>query len=264
MARTGRRRAYGRRRYKLRRKSLRRKSIRKLKRRNGNYTAVKKFQARNPFGDRALVKLKFNYQGFLSGDGSSTQAMGTWSINDLADVYNKGLSSSISKGFLTYPKMFRRYRVNGAMVKFTVFAVQPVNAVGTAPTPLVAALIPFSEVDGTPTVVGQNPVTFTAQRHTKWTYVKNWAMGGGPSTVKKFFSLKHLAGNNYPKTDIDYSGVTDVTGNPYNQPETTWSFLAGFASVAGIALPTAASIHYNLTITYYVEYSEQVWEQQGL
>ena len=76
--------------------------------------------------------------------------------------------------------------------------------------------------------------------------------------------MKTLVGANYPSTDIDYTGLTDISGNPYNPPAIIWRFLAGVSSIAGVALPSNQGFHYNLEMTYYVEFWEQTNEQQGL
>lgn len=125
-------------------------------------------------------------------------------------------------------------------------------------------MIPYSLLDGTPTVVAQNPGSLKAERHTKWGYVKNWAEGGGPTTIKKFFKLKTLVGANYPSTDIDYSGTTDVIGNPYNSPAIEWAVLFGHTSVAGVPIALDDTIHWQLEMTFYVEFWEQTWDQQAL
>lgn len=255
------RRKYGRRKLKLkRRKSFRAKRLRRIKRRGGNYTKRTKFPVKNPFGDKAYVKLRFNRIGFFNGDNASTQiAMSYRSINDLADEWLT--AEAISKGFLTYPKLFRRYKVNGVMVKFTVYQLQPQTG---DPFPVAAWLIPYSVLDGTPTVVAQNLYSIKAQRHSAWTNVQNWGWGGRSTTLKKFFKMKTLVGANYPSTDIDYTGTMDISGNPYNPPTIQWRFLAGVSSIAGVALPSSQGFHYNVEMTYYVEFWEQVWEQQGL
>ncbi len=253
----------------LRRKSFgkrrlfRRKSVRRLKRRGGVYTKKTRFPAKNPFGDRALVKLRFNFNGFLAGDGASTQASATRTVNDLNTVWT--YSGSFSKGFDTYPKLFRRYRVNGAMVKLTLFQIQPSNLTAFLPAkPVLGFILPYSTLDGTPGVIAQNTNSIKQERHTAWANVKNWGQGGGPTTVKKFLKMKTLVANNLANTDVDYAGTTDALGNPYNAPAITWQTLFGVTSVAGVVLEPTDSWHYNIEMTYYVEYFEQTWQQQQL
>lgn len=178
-------------------------------------------------------------------------------INDLSETWLN--SQSISKGFLTYPKLFRRYKVNGVMVKWTLYQLNTVQ-----PYPVLGWIIPYSAVDGAPTVIAQNPSSLKAQRHTAWGNVANWGYGGKPTVIKKFFKMKTLVGANYPSTDVDYSGITDYTGNPYNPPAIQWRFIPGVCSVAGAALSTSQGWHYNLEMTYYVEFWEQTNEQQYL
>ncbi|ACQ78156.1 hypothetical protein [Circovirus-like genome RW-A] len=255
------RRSYGRKSRLKRRRSVKQRRIRRIKRRSGIYTKRTRFPAKNPFGDKAYVKLRFNRASYISGDGASSQTTTTYrTINNLADTW---LSfESVSKGFLTYPKLFRRYKVNGVMVKFTVYQLK--NSTGSGEFPSLAWILPYSTLDGTPTVFAQNAIALKSQRHTAWANVANWGNGGRSTTVKKFFKMKSLVGANYPSTDIDYSGTTDVLANPYNAPAIEWRFLAGISSVAEVALPTTQSYHYNLEMTYYVEFWEQTWEAQGL
>lgn len=254
------RRKYGGRKLRFkRRKSFRAKRVRKLKRRGGVYTKRTKFPAKNPFGDRALVKLRFNFAGFLQGDNVSSQTSTSVSLNNLAAIWS--MSQSYSKGFLTYPKLFRRYKINGVMAKFTVYLLQN-NAVTLAP--VMAWMLPSSVLDGTPTVLAQNANMLKAERHTAWRNVRNWGYGGGPTVVKKFFKLKTLVGASYPTTDIDYSGTTDVIGNPYNAPTINWNLFYGISTVAQGAWASGNSVHYNLELTYYTEFFEQTWDQQNL
>lgn len=197
----------------------------------------------------------------MAGDGASSQTSVQFTVNDLNTVANSG--QTFSKGFLTYPKLFKRYKVNGVMAKLTVFELQE-SGIGGSPYPLVGWILPYSVLDGTPTVLSQNINALKAERHTAWGNVKNWGWGGGPTTIKKFIKMKTVVGSNYPSTDIDYSGITDLSGNPYQQPLIIWNMLVGISTVAQIALPTTQSVHYNLELTYYVEFFEQTWEQQGL
>lgn len=237
-----------------------RRTVRRLKRRSGVYVKRTRFPAKNPFGDKAFVKLRFNYAGYFQGDNASTQNASPFPLNDLNAVYAVG-AQSLSKDFITYPKLFRRYKVNGIMAKLTLFQLQPTTG---DPYPLIGWMIPYSVLDGTPTVIAQNANAIKGERHTAWTNIKNWGWGGSSTTLKKFFKMKTLVGANYPSTDIDYSGVTDITGNPYQAPPIIWGFYAGVSTVAQIALPSAVSVHYNLEITYYVEYFEQTpWDMQS-
>lgn len=183
-----------------------------------------------------------------------------FSLNDLSDVYT---APTYSKGFLTYPKLFKRYKVNGVLAKFTSFQIQPSSG---SPLPLINFMIPYSILDGTPTVLNQNPGALKAERHTKWGYVKNWGYGGGPTTIQKFFKMKTLVGANYPNTDIDYTGttITPVITNAYGSPAIEWALLFGHASVAGVPIASDDTVHWQLELTYYVEFWEQTWENQGL
>lgn len=165
----------------------------------------------------------------------------------------------MSKGFLTYPKFFRRYKVNGVMAKFTLYQKQT-----SSMDPLLGWMIPYGPNDGAPTVVMQNANTIKSQRHTAWSNVKNWGGGGGPTTLKKFFKMKTLTGNKFPNTDLDYTSFTDSLGNPYNTPPETWLFYAGICTVNQLAMSSTESVDYNLELTYYVEFWEQVNEQQNL
>lgn len=246
-----------------RKRLVRRKSVRRIKRRGGVYTKKTRFPAKNPFGDRALVKLRFNFNGYLSGDGASTQASASRAVNDLSVVWN--YPDSMSKGFDTYPKLFKRYRVNGVMVKLTLFQIQPSNLTAFLPgKPVLGFIIPYSTLDGAPGVVAQNAGSIKQERHTAWGNVKNWGQGGGPTTIKKFLKMKTLVASNLASTDVDYAGTTDLISNPYNSPAITWQTLFGITSVAGVVLEPADSWHYNVEMTYYVEYFEQTWQQQSL
>lgn len=205
-----------------------------------------------------MVKLRLNYCGYAGGDDASPTAIAqAIPLNDLAAIYTS--ADTISKGYLTYPKLFRRYRVNGVLAKFTVFQLA-----ASINTPMLAFMQPYSNAEGSPSSTMRVASTLKQQRWTKTGYVRNWGNGGGPTTIKQFYGIKKMTGSNLANTDIDYAGITDVSGNPYNSPANTWFLNTGVTSVAEIAMSSTQSYHYNVEITYYVEYFEQVREQQGL
>lgn len=257
-----RRRRYGRRPKTRRlRRFLRSKSVRRFKRRGGQSqrVKVKRYGVANPFGDKAMVKLKFNYANYMVGDNASPTTQGTaLPINDLSAIYV--YSNTMSKGYLTYPKLFRRYRVNGVMVRFTVFPYP--NSNPTVPTMMF--LQPWSDDEGNPTSTMRVASTLKQQRWTKTGYMSNWAQGGRGTTISQFWKMSRLTGSNLTKTALQYTAITDVSGNPYNAPAEQWSFNYGVTSVAELVLASQQSFHYNLEVTYYVEFFEQVREQQGL
>jgi len=206
-----------------------------------------------------MVKLRFNFASYTAGDDASPTAIAnTFALNDLSQIYTN--ADTISKGYLTYPKLFRRCRVNGVLAKFTVFQLIG----GSASYPSIAFMQPYSTAEGAPTSTMRVASTLKQQRWTKTGYVKNWGYGGGPTTIKQFFSIKKMSGSDLARTDMNYASITDVTGNPYNSPANIWYLVAGMTTAAQVALSSTQSYHYNLELTYYVEYFEQVREQQGL
>jgi len=222
---------------------------------------VRHFGANNPFGDRAYVKLAFNYAGAANGDGASpTTVAQAISLNDLNSVWPA--SQSMSKGFLTYPKLFRRYRVHGVLAKWTIF--HTITGSSFTPQPLIAFMQPYTEAEGSPTSTMRVASTLFQQRWTQAGYVNNWVAGGTPTTIQRYYSVSKLTGSNNAKTDMDYAGITDVTGNPYQSPENTLSMQCGVTTVDESAMSVTNSVAYNLQLTYYVEYFEQIREQQNL
>lgn len=242
------------------RRFLRSKSVRRFKRRGeqSKRISVRRYGVANPFGDKAMVKLKFNYANYFQGDAASFTVEGPiYPINDLAALYS--YVDTISKGYLTYPKLFRRCRVNGVMARLTIFSVTQ-----EFPYPVMAFMQPWSDDEGNPTVNNKTASTLKQQRWTKTGYVRNWAAGGGPTTISQFFGVKKLMGSDIARTSLAYTSITDTSGNPYNSPTEKWNLNFGVTSAGQVVLPVSASFHYNLELTYYVEYFEQIREQTGV
>jgi len=204
-----------------------------------------------------MVKLRVNLAGNANGDGiGPTIVAETIPVNDFNSLW--AYAQAVSKGFLTYPKLFRRYKINGVMAKWTIFQTGNDNP----QAPLMAFMQPYSAVEGVPTSNMRVASALKQQRWTKWGYVRNWAQGGGPSTIKQFFGMRKMSGNSVQ--DLDYAGITDVTGNPYQALANQWWLVTGVTSVGENALGVSVGYEYNLELTYYVEYYEQVREQQSL
>lgn len=211
----------------------------------------------NPFGDKAIVRLKFNYAGNFSGDSAQPSIDAGITLNDLSQIWI--FSQSVSKGYLTYPKLFNRYRVTGVAVKFTTCSFRQ-----TSPVPFIQYLLPYNSDEGAPTASMKLASTVKQQRFAKTAVTQSWANGGKETSVTAYFDIEALVGDRTARTDDAYTAITDTVGNPYNSPARQWFVRYGCTTMNELVATAADTFFWNMEMVYTVEYFAQKHEQQAV
>jgi len=214
------------------------------------------FEPNNPFGDKAIVKLKFNYANQMTGGGVLPYIDGDVSLNDLSALY--AFAQSVSKGYLTYPKLFTRYRVTAVAVRLSAAATR------TSPVPFLMYLLPYTSDEGAPTSLMRVASTIKQQRFSTVGYVAPYSTGAPVSHIDANYNMKAILGDKMAQTDIAWTGFTDPVANPYNSPGFTVGLKYGVTNMTEATASASDTFSINLEVVYTVEFFAQKHEQQAL